>query len=99
MTNHFDTERGAGNRTYYLPGGRFLASQRIPPPEVVPIPQDSRQAGADSHQFSVNSHQLRATIPSHLDATAPCAPDPQCRVMQGASLGAGRYGCRIKGRR
>ena len=92
MTNHFDTERGAGNRTYYVPGGRFLASQRIPSPEVVPIPQDSHQAGADSHQ-------LLATIPSHLDATAPCAPDPQCRVMQGASLGAGRYGCRIKGRR
>jgi ATP-dependent DNA helicase RecG len=65
--------KGAGSRTYYVPGGRFLASQGIPPPEVVPIPQDSHQAGADSHQVSVDSHQLLATIPSHLAERVPPA--------------------------
>lgn len=65
--------KGAGSRTYYVPGGKFLASQRIPPPEVVPIPQDSHQVSADSHQASVDSHQLLATIPSHLAERVPPA--------------------------
>jgi ATP-dependent DNA helicase RecG len=65
--------KGAGNRTYYVPGGKFLASQRIPPPEVVPIPQDSHQVSADSHQSSVDSHQLLATIPAHLAERVPPA--------------------------
>ena len=73
MTTHAYTEEGAGSRTDYVPGGKFLAAQRIPPPEVVPIPQDSHQVSADSHQSSVDSHQLLATIPSHLAERIPPA--------------------------
>ena len=73
MTTHAYTEEGASSRTYYVPGGKFLAAQRIPPPEVVPIPQDSHQVSAHSHQSSVDSHQLLATIPSHLAGRIPPA--------------------------
>lgn len=65
--------KGAGSRTYYVPGGKFLAAQRIPPSEVVPIPRDSHQVSADSHQSSVDSHHLLATIPSHLVERIPPA--------------------------
>lgn len=65
--------KGAGSRTYYVPGRNFLASQGTPPPEVVPIPQDRHQAGPDSHQVSVDGHQLLATIPPHLAERVPPA--------------------------
>lgn len=79
--------KGAGSRTYYVPSGKFLASQRIPPLEVVPIPQDSHQVIADSHQSSADSHQLLATIPSHLaERVPPAGSRPRRSVLRALIL-------------
>jgi ATP-dependent DNA helicase RecG len=63
--------KGAGSRTYYVPGPRFHAAQRVP--EIVSGPSNSHQDAQNSHQPGVDSHQLLATIPACLAERVPPA--------------------------
>ncbi len=63
--------KGAGSRTYYVPGPRFLVAQLAPVPAIDSDPSNSHQDPQDSHQSSKDSHQLLATIPADLAARVP----------------------------
>lgn len=65
--------KGAGSRTYYVPGPRFHAAQRVPVPEIVSGPSNSHQDAQNSHQPGGYSHQLLATIPAYLAERVPPA--------------------------
>lgn len=65
--------KGAGSRTYYVPGPRFLAAQRVAARDVVPGQSNSHQDAQDSHQPSADSHQLLAMIPLQLAERIPSA--------------------------
>lgn len=65
--------KGAGSRTYYVPGPRFHAAQRVPVPEIVSGPSNSHQDAQNSHQPGGDSHQLLATIPAYLAERVPPA--------------------------
>jgi ATP-dependent DNA helicase RecG len=60
--------KGAGSRTYYIPGPRFLAAQRVLPVEKPRAIPDSHQPNENSHQVSPNSNQPQMTIPAELAA-------------------------------
>lgn len=66
--------KGAGNRTYYVPGPGFAAPQPGGAPAAIAdkIP-NSHQPGTDSHQAAPDSHQLLDTIPQDLAARIPLA--------------------------
>jgi ATP-dependent DNA helicase RecG len=63
--------KGAGNRTYYVPGLYFLAAQRVQPAETPGAITNSHQLGANSRQPTPNSHQHQVTIPADLAARVP----------------------------
>jgi ATP-dependent DNA helicase RecG len=72
--------KGAGSRTYYVPGQRFLAVQVAPVPEISTVKsnshqptQDSHQPTQDSHQPAQNRHQPQVTIPPELAERIPPA--------------------------
>lgn len=65
--------KGAGSRTYYVPGPRFHAAQRVSVPEIVSGPSNSHQDAQNSHQPGGYSHQLLATIPAYLAERVPPA--------------------------
>lgn len=65
--------KGAGSRTYYVPGPRFLAAQRVAARDVVPGQSNSHQDAQDSHQPNADSHQLLAMIPLQLAERIPSA--------------------------
>jgi len=65
--------KGAGSRTYYVPGPRFHAAQMVPVPEIVSGPSNSHQDTQNSHQPGVDSHQLLVTIPAYLAERVPPA--------------------------
>ena len=93
--------KGAGKRTYYVPGEKFSAAQRISPPEVPTIPRDRHQVEADSHQVEADrhqveadshqveadSHQLLVTIPSHLaERVPPAGSRPRRSILRALIL-------------
>lgn len=55
--------KGAGSRTYYVPGEAFAAS--------LGGQGDTHQAGPDTHQLDENTHQLVESIPPDLHARIP----------------------------
>ncbi|MCB1634531.1 MAG: putative DNA binding domain-containing protein [Xanthomonadales bacterium] len=61
--------KGAGSRTYYVPGERFLAASQAM--ETSSTSANSRQPGADSHQLAQDSHQPPVTIPADLVERIP----------------------------
>lgn len=63
--------KGAGSRTYYVPGPRFLAALRVPPVETSAALANSHQSDANSHQSMSDSHQPQRTIPAELAARIP----------------------------
>jgi ATP-dependent DNA helicase RecG len=75
--------KGAGSRTYYEPGSRFLAAQRAPVPAIVSDPSNSHQDAQDSHQPGMDSHQLLATIPADLaDRVPPAGSKPRRDILR-----------------
>lgn len=62
--------KGAGNRTYYVPGSAFAASldERG---NAHQAGANTHQPGSNSHQPTRDSHQLLATIPPELAARLP----------------------------
>ena len=68
--------KGAGSRTYYVPGSRFLAR-----PEVHHAPssesnthhpaQDTHQSTPNTHQPAADTHQLLLALPDDLKARIP----------------------------
>ncbi len=65
--------KGAGSRTYYVPGQRFLAAQAAPVPEMVPEESDSHQPLPNSHQSTQDSRQPLVTVPRELAERIPPA--------------------------
>lgn len=65
--------RGAGNRTYYVPGARFIDAQKTPGQGVVPTLPNSHQGAPDSRQPGSDGHHPLVTIPAHLAARIPPA--------------------------
>lgn len=65
--------KGAGSRTYYVPGARFLATRRAPAPEVNLGQPNTHQAARNRHQVSMDRHQLLVTIPPQLAERIPPA--------------------------
>lgn len=63
--------KGAGSRTYYVPGARFLASMAFSPTDPPQQETDSHQGDVNSHQPDSNSHQLLATVPEYLRNRIP----------------------------
>lgn len=75
--------KGAGSRTYYVPGPQFLAAQLAPVPAVAPNETNSHQLDRDSHQPEGNSHHLLETIPSELaERIPPVGSKPRRDVMR-----------------
>jgi len=75
--------KGSGSRTYYVPGPRFLDTQLVPVPSVIPIETNSHQPERDSHQPEGNSHHPLETIPPELVARIPPAGSkPRRDVMR-----------------
>lgn len=64
--------KGAGNRTYYVPGQRFLAAQ-AQESGIHQAETNSHQAAEDSHQPTQDGHQPQVTIPLELAARIPPA--------------------------
>lgn len=65
--------KGAGSRTYYVQGPRFLTAPKGPVPEAVSGQSDSHQEARDSHQPRQDSHQPLETIPRELAERIPAA--------------------------
>jgi len=65
--------KGAGSRTYYVQGPRFLTAPKGPVPEAVSGQSDSHQEARDSHQLRQDSHQPLETIPQELAERIPAA--------------------------
>jgi ATP-dependent DNA helicase RecG len=65
--------KGAGSRTYYVQGPRFLTAPKGPVPEEVSGQSDSHQEARDSHQLRQDSHQPLETIPRELAERIPAA--------------------------
>lgn len=65
--------KGAGSRTYYVPGPRFLPAQIASASGIVPDASNSHQPPQNSHQPPQNSHQLLVTIPPQLAERIPPA--------------------------
>lgn len=63
--------KGAGSRTYYVPGPRFLASMEVLPANTLQQEADSHQVEENSHQPDVDSHQPLATVPESLRNRIP----------------------------
>jgi ATP-dependent DNA helicase RecG len=68
--------KGAGNRTYYVPGAAFVSqAQPIPDTEAErnthhPTP-DTHQPSTNTHQPIANAHQLAQRLPAELRARIP----------------------------
>jgi ATP-dependent DNA helicase RecG len=65
--------KGAGSRSYYVLGPRFLDAQLAPLPPVAPNQINSHQPEGDSHQPEGDSHHPLETIPPELAARIPPA--------------------------
>lgn len=65
--------KGAGSRTYYVPGQRFLAAPAAPAPEMVPDEPNSHQPTQDSHQPVQDSRQPLGGVPRELAERIPQA--------------------------
>jgi len=79
--------KGAGSRTYYVPGPRFLAAPQAPevqdtsrqaspdshqlPADTHQLPSDTHQLPANTHQLSADTHQLVDRLPESLRASIP----------------------------
>lgn len=63
--------KGAGSRSYYVPGSRFLDSLKSPIADSHQPVIESHQDERNSHQFDADSHQLLATVPESLRARIP----------------------------
>lgn len=68
--------KGAGSRTYYVPGAKFVAQPPGNPAVGVSgnphhPAQNTHQALANTHQPSANTHQLRIDLPENLRAKMP----------------------------
>lgn len=82
--------KGAGSRSYYVPGPRFLDAQLAPLPPVAPNQINSYQPEGDSHQLEGDSHQPERdshhpleSIPPELAARIPPAGSkPRRDVMR-----------------
>ncbi|MCZ8236556.1 MAG: ATP-binding protein [Inhella sp.] len=65
--------KGAGSRTYYVPGPQFVTSHGAPAPEVASGGSNSHQGARHSHESGGDRHQLLATIPPQLVGRIPPA--------------------------
>ncbi len=65
--------KGAGSRTYYVPGPKFLAAPTGLAREMVPEESNSHQPTQNSHQPTQNSHQPLVTVPRELAERIPPA--------------------------
>ena len=65
--------KGAGSRTYYVPGPKFLANPTCPAREMVPEESNSHQSTQNSHQPEEDSHQPLVTVPRELAERIPPA--------------------------
>jgi ATP-dependent DNA helicase RecG len=65
--------KGAGSRTYYVPGPKFLANPTCPAREMVPEESNSHQSTENSHQPEEDSHQPLVTVPRELAERIPPA--------------------------
>jgi len=70
--------KGAGNRTYYVPGAEFVArSLAGHAPDGASDPHhstpDTHQSSPNTHQPGADTHQLRASLPASLQGSIPAA--------------------------
>jgi len=63
--------KGAGSRTYYVPGPRFLAAQRVQAAATSEVVANSHQSNTNSHQLPSDSHQSLVPVPADLAARIP----------------------------
>lgn len=63
--------KGAGSRTYYVPGERFLSVKAESLVETGQTERNSHQLDQNSHQPNSNSHQFLATVPPELAERVP----------------------------
>lgn len=76
--------KGAGSRTYYVPGSQFVVSHGVTALETASDESNSHQGTQDSHELSMDSHQLLATIPQQLvDRIPPAGSKPRRDIMRG----------------
>lgn len=72
---HLLDMKGAGNRVYYVPSGRFTQSLEPDPHQVPPqthqVPADPHQVPPDPHQVPANPAQLLALLPPELRKRLP----------------------------
>lgn len=84
--------KGAGSRTYYVPGPRFLNTQLAPEPSVAPNQTNSHQPEGNSHQPEGDSHHPLDTIPPELAARIPpTGSKPRRDVMRALILDLCRW--------
>ena len=75
--------KGAGSRTYYVPGLRFLAAQAAPAPETAPDKSNSHQPPSNSHQSAQDSRQHLVTVPPELaERIPPAGTKPRRDVLR-----------------
>jgi ATP-dependent DNA helicase RecG len=63
--------KGAGSRTYYVPGPRFSSMPVDLDQEMVSKSSNSHQPDRNSHQLTQDSHQLLVTLPTELVERIP----------------------------
>jgi len=77
--------KGAGSRTYYVPGARFMAGSQPgqsaggagnphdPTPDTHQPASNTHQLPSNTHQVAADTHQLLAALPAPLKARVPSA--------------------------
>ena len=79
--------KGAGSRTYYVPGPRFSSMPVHLDQEMVSKSSNSHQPDRNSHQLTQDSHQLLVTLPTELvERIPPQGTKPRRDVLRSLIL-------------
>jgi ATP-dependent DNA helicase RecG len=84
--------KGAGSRTYYVPGPRFNSMPVDLDQEMVSKSSNSHQPDRNSHQLTQDSHQLLVTLPTELvERIPPQGTKPRRDVLRSLILDLCRW--------
>jgi ATP-dependent DNA helicase RecG len=84
--------KGAGSRTYYVPGPRFSSMPVHLDQEMVSKSSNSHQPDRNSHQLTQDSHQLLVTLPTELvERIPPQGTKPRRDVLRSLILDLCRW--------
>lgn len=84
--------KGAGSRTYYVPGPRFSSMPVDLDQEMVSKSSNSHQPDRNSHQLTQDSHQLLVTLPTELvERIPPQGTKPRRDVLRSLILDLCRW--------